>query len=372
MSAALEPYRVGVLQDWMLGTEAWFDQYDMTELGFREAHESGLLDRPVELVVREVEGPPFGPSGRVVAAWKELAERERCLGVIGPHITDDARSARAVIDAHRVPTLTYCATLLAASEYVFQLPNGTFADETGYLARHFASVGARRVGILREDNAISDEYNDFLRLHLRRHGIGVASDQIVHGFATEEEVIGRLAALRDAGADSIAYLAFGLTSYAVMVKGNEAMRDWGWNPARATITTWVSVTCPGFRYHPQEIFRNPGLVEGWVGVDQTHERNAVWAGVRERFARRFDGRKPFHCYAALGYDMANVLALAISRAPEKTPEGVKRALETIRLLPAACGGPGTVVSFGPHDRRGFKGADYLVLRTVKDGREMLR
>ncbi|MGH7803642.1 MAG: ABC transporter substrate-binding protein, partial [Candidatus Binatia bacterium] len=108
-----------------------------------------------------------------------------------------------------------------------------------------------------------------------------------------------------------------------------------------------------------------------VGVDQTHEGNGTWAAVRERFARRFDGRKPFHCYAALGWDMGQSLALALSRAVEKTPEGVKRALESIRLLPAACGGPGTVVSFAPHDRRGFKGADYLVLRTVKDGKERL-
>ncbi len=365
------PYRIGVIQDWALGTEAWFDQFDMTELAFREATEDGILDRPVELVVREIEGPPFGPTARVVAAWKELALEEGCLGVIGPHITDDARTVRAVVDAHRVPTLTYCATLLAASEYVFQLPNGTFADETGYLARHLAAAGARRVGIIREDNAISDEYADFFRMYLRRHSIAVASDQIIHGFASEEEVIGRLAAIRDAGADAIAYLAFGITSYNVMVKGNEAMRSWGWDPIRGTITTWVSVTCPGFRYHPQEIYRNPALVEGWVGVDQTHEGNRTWAAVRERFAHRFDGRKPFHCYAALGWDMGHALALALSRAVEKTPEGVKQALETIRLLPAACGGPGTIVSFAPHDRRGFKGADYLVLRTVKDGKEQL-
>jgi hypothetical protein len=30
-----------------------------------------------------------------------------------------------------------------------------------------------------------------------------------------------------------------------------------------------------------------------------------------------------------------------------------------------------VIGFGPYDHRGYKGADYLVLRTVKDGREGL-
>ncbi len=41
------------------------------------------------------------------------------------------------------------------------------------------------------------------------------------------------------------------------------------------------------------------------------------------------------------------------------------------MLPAATGGPGTVITFGKHDRRGYKGTDYVVLRTVKDGKEML-
>ena len=41
------------------------------------------------------------------------------------------------------------------------------------------------------------------------------------------------------------------------------------------------------------------------------------------------------------------------------------------MLPATMGSPGTVVGFGPYDHRGYKGTDYLVLRTVKDGREGL-
>lgn len=366
-----QPYRIGVIEDWMLGTQAWFDQFDMTRLAFEEAYEGGLIDRPVELVVREIEGPAWGHTEPVVRAWEELATRERCLAIIGPHITDDTRAARATVEALRVPTITYCATLHAAGEYFFQLPNGTFADETGYLARYLAKAGAKSLGIIREDNVISDEYNDFLRVHCKRLGIPVASDQVIHGFASEDEVLDRLRRIRDSGADAVAYLAFGATAFTVLVKGNEAMKSWGWNPIRTTITTWVAVTCPGFNYWPVSIEQNPHLVEGWIGVDQVHEDNRVYAAVRERFSKRFDGRKPFHCYAALGYDMAHVVALALSRAAEKTPEGIKRALETIRLVPAASGGPGTVISFAPHDRRGFKGGEYLVLRTVKDGREQL-
>ncbi|HKY89532.1 MAG TPA: ABC transporter substrate-binding protein, partial [Nevskiaceae bacterium] len=211
------------------------------------------------------------------------------------------------------------------------------------------------------------------RMYCKRLGIGIASDQIIHGFADVDEITNRLQLIRESGADAIAYLAFGATAYNVLVKGNEALKRWGWDPHRVTITTWVGITCPGFTYFPIDMAdpKHHPLLEGWVGVDQTHEANAHWAAARERFAARHEGRKPFHCYAALGYDMAHVIALALARADEKTSEGVKRALETIRLLPAVSGGPGTVISFGPHDRRGLKGADYLVLRTIRNGKEQL-
>jgi branched-chain amino acid transport system substrate-binding protein len=46
-------------------------------------------------------------------------------------------------------------------------------------------------------------------------------------------------------------------------------------------------------------------------------------------------------------------------------------LEQVRMLPATMGAPGTVIGFGPYDHRGYKGSDYLVLRTVHNGREGL-
>ena len=54
-----------------------------------------------------------------------------------------------------------------------------------------------------------------------------------------------------------------------------------------------------------------------------------------------------------------------------TPEAVATALESIRMLPAMTGGPGTYITFGPHDHRGFKGLDYLNVRVSKDGKSLL-
>ena len=53
--------------------------------------------------------------------------------------------------------------------------------------------------------------------------------------------------------------------------------------------------------------------------------------------------------------------------PIATPDGLRRGLETIRRLPAANGAPGTIVTFGSEDHRGYKGADYLIIRRARGG-----
>jgi branched-chain amino acid transport system substrate-binding protein len=50
---------------------------------------------------------------------------------------------------------------------------------------------------------------------------------------------------------------------------------------------------------------------------------------------------------------------------------LQRGLETIRRLDAAAGGPGNHISFGPWDRRGYKG-DFVVMRQVPDGKNVVR
>ena len=47
-----------------------------------------MIDRPVEIVFREVEGLPKGTIKAVIDAYGELVD-EGCLAVFGPHITDN-------------------------------------------------------------------------------------------------------------------------------------------------------------------------------------------------------------------------------------------------------------------------------------------
>ena len=114
----------------------------------------------------------------------------------------------------------------------------------------------------------------------------------------------------------------------------------------------------------------PDHYEGWAGVDQYDERNPAFMGMLDRFAARFDGRRPMHCYTAQGYDMGSALAHGISRAKPMSRDGVRIGLENVRRVPATAGGADNVISLGPYDHRGYKG-DYITLRRVRNGDNVL-
>ena len=47
-----------------------------------------------------------------------------------------------------------------------------------------------------------------------------------------------------------------------------------------------------------------------------------------------------------------------------TGQGVKEALERVKMLPAATGAPGTRLRFGKYIRNGWLGSEFLVARRV--------
>jgi hypothetical protein len=112
--------------------------------------------------------------------------------------------------------------------------------------------------------------------------------------------------------------------------------------------------------------------EGWVGIDQIAddesdgaECNPNYGPMVDRFERRF-GRRTRHAMIVNSYDAMRAIMLGIVRAQLLTPSGVVAGLETITMMPTTAGGPRSYVSFGPFDRKGYKG-DFLTLRRVENG-----
>src|ERR1700733_13581600 len=149
-----EPIKVGYLMDFTLppGFPARFD------LVFEEAVEHGLMDRPVQMIYREVEGLPKGSVKAVIDAFGELVD-EGCLGVFGPPITDNCVPTReALQERFKVPAISVTGTDDWLGEWTFAFPQGSMTDEPIFLADLVSKRGISGIGVLVEQNLIGESY----------------------------------------------------------------------------------------------------------------------------------------------------------------------------------------------------------------------
>jgi hypothetical protein len=102
---------------------------------------------------------------------------------------------------------------------------------------------------------------------------------------------------------------------------------------------------------------------GWTGCDQYDETNTVGQQLLDEFNEAY-GRRPEYCVPVVNFDIASALLQAFADAHPLTPDGVRAALERVKMIPAASGSPGTFVSFGNWMHRGWVGAGYLVARQL--------
>jgi ABC-type branched-subunit amino acid transport system substrate-binding protein len=344
------PYRIGALVD-LPPKQEWLDAI---QLAFDEAHEHGLVERPVELVVREAYGQPWSDGLVTEDAYVELCREERVLGVLGPMTTDSTLAVLPQVEAQGVPTISMAGTVHFNGAFAFMLSNGGLADEPAIIAGWLAQNGHRRVVLLREITEIGEEYTRWFRLNARQLGIEIVAESVAAAPIMEvDEVVRALAPLQRAGGDALVYLGLGWLNQVL----RPALEQLAWDPPRIMCTAFVRAL----------VSEKDALdIDGWVGVDQYDERNEVFQGVLGRFEARF-GYRPAGTRASCGYDMGIVTAIALGRMRLATPAGLRDALETVRRVPSCTGAPGTVITFGPSDHRGYRGADFLILRRSSGG-----
>lgn len=347
-----EPIRLGYLFDFRLPDEYPQEMRDdltrSFELVFAQGLADGLIDRPVEIVFREVDGLPKGTVKAVVDAFGELVD-EGCLAVFGPAVTDNAVPTREAIE-HRfhVPAISVTGSEEWLGEWTFSLPMGSMSDEPIFWAEMLAAGGHTEVGVLVERSLVGESYLRNLDRACRRAGVRIVAQEPVA--QTGQDVGDAVRRLHDAKAAAIVHCGFGFG----IVHINPALEAVGWDPPRFTGTAF------------QNSWLHPLLWQaflGWTGVDQYDEDNLVGRDFLDRFEAAY-GRRPAYCAPVVNRDLATVLLHAFADAHPLTPRGVKEALERVRMLPAASGAPGTRLSFGPWTRRGWVGAGYLVARTL--------
>jgi len=349
----LEPYRLGVLVD-LPDYPGLSDAFpDMAAFALEEATARGVIEREVDLLVKEVRAQPWTDARPLIQAYRELVEEEGVLGVIGPFTTDNCMSILPEAERLGVPTGTICGSVDFVGDFAFNLANGGLADEPPVIANWLASNGHTRIAVVRETTAIGEEYHRFFAPACRELGIETVHELSVYTVESRDDLARGLAACREAKPDALVYLGLGGLNQVF----RPALEDIGWDPPRIQTTAFVSAAYSEDKAH---------RLEGWVGVDQYDERNEVFARVLDRFeAGR--GYRPASSGASTGYDLGHVFAHGLGRMRVATSAGLRDAMETIRRLPACTGGPGTIITFGPQDHRGFKGADFLVLRRAVNG-----
>jgi ABC-type branched-subunit amino acid transport system substrate-binding protein len=346
----VEPFKVGFLDEGIFREEGAFDTNvaNPIRMRFAEAAASGELDRPVELVVRTGRGLPAGSAKAVRDAWHALAD-EGVLLIIGPGITDNCMAVVPDFESGEVPTINYPGTTRSRGMYGFHYQVGSLYDDSPLIARAIAARGMRQVAVIRDRSPIGEEFFAAFAEQCERSNLDIAVDVKCSPVAADLSEQVRRAA--DAGADALAYLGFG----GVLVDLSRAMHEAGWDPPRFTTTAGMHF------YSKSEPDRE--MLRGWVYVDQVDEDNPVLAAMLDRYEARF-GTKPFNPITAAMYDMATLAVLGLRYATVHTPDGVMEGLERIHQVPAALGGAGTVMGFGPWERTALKGPDYLILRQM--------
>src|SRR6476469_3359012 len=146
------PIKVGYLMDFVLPAEYPQDRrLDLTqtlELIFERGLREGVIDRPVEIVYREVEGLPKGSAKAVIEAYGELVD-EGCLAVFGPFITDNCEPTRVEIERRfEVPAISVRGSEALLGRWTFSLPMGPPAAEPVFWAEQMVNAGYDPVGAL--------------------------------------------------------------------------------------------------------------------------------------------------------------------------------------------------------------------------------
>jgi branched-chain amino acid transport system substrate-binding protein len=320
-------------------------------LALEQAHAAGQIDRPVEWVVRKVHGGPNAATLDVLETFRDLVYDQKVLGVIGPQLPDDMAACAPDFDKAGVPVLSMGGTLSISSPYLFQLPNGSYVDEIRMIVNHAKAAGLRSIAVIRDLSMMGEEYLATFNLAMREAGLRIAGTYGINPSPSLGELRGAVLAMEATRADALMSISVSVHRHLVA-----AMKDVGWNPAKLMVCNFVAAI-------PD--FDGPEAFEGWVGVDQFDESNPVFVRMVDDFEQRYH-RRGGHTYMAIGYDIGRTLARGLSMMAPSTPDGLRVGLEKVRLLPAAAGAPGTVISFAKNQRRGYNG-DYLVRRTVENG-----
>ena len=307
---------------------------------------AGRIDRPVEFVHEFSQGLPNGTAHAVEVGFASLVDQGVLL-IVGPAIGDNAIVATPVADRLRTPAINWSASERARGSFMFHLQVGSHEDESILLARYLANqLAQQRVGVIYDRTPIGRRHLTFFEDECERLGLSVGARVSIPPLPADATT--EVAKVTRSQVDTLVYLGLGWAGREV-AKARTA----------AGLTLPAVMNAAGMRGADPAFAAD---IDGWVYPDMHSDHNRVLAGVR---ASVREG-SPGGARLAFGYDMGQLVAEALARAPELSRAGVVEGLELTKCVPAAEGHDGTTLGFGRWDRGALKGR-YLVLRQWRDG-----
>ena len=351
-----DPVKIGVLMD--LPHERFAQHaYRVYDLVAEQIVASKRFERGFEFVKVTPYGPPAGFIQNTIDAYHELCD-QGCIAVIGPNHSDSNIAIGPYADARKVPVMGLGATAHGMSAWTFSVCWSSIPHDAYCMASWLKKHDYKRVTITwdRADHALENI------LHFRnacaRAGIKILADERFPQIRVPElpEIFARtVREHRALKPDAIAH--FGTCS----VAGDwvQFLHDDGWDVPKIMNDTFFGASNPA----------NRKMFEGWVGTTMWDDDNQVMAKFYDDYVARYPKHPPpGHEMLALYRDGLTALIEGIILAPILTPDGVRRGLEMVQLLPSASGGPRTCIGFSPYAHRGTQGPDVMVLRRVKNGK----
>jgi ABC-type branched-subunit amino acid transport system substrate-binding protein len=347
-----DPIKLGYLFDFRLPEyfpkEMREDLTQTFRLVFDEGLKQKVIDRPIEIVFREVEGLPKGTVKAVIDAYAELVD-EGCLAIFGPSISDNAVPTREAIEQRfHVPAVSVTGSEDWLGEWTFSFPQGSLTDEPIFWAQLLSKGGHGEVGVLVEQSLVGETYLKNFGSACRDAGIRIVAEGRLA--QTAQDVNEAIRKVYEAKPSALVHCGFGFG----ILYANAALSELGWDPPRFTSTAF------------QNAWLNPVLWQafmGWTGNDQYDEANLVGQRFLDQYEAAYK-RRPQYCVPVVNRDIATALLRAFADARPLSPRGVKEALERVKMIPAASGAPGTQICFGRWMHRAWMGAGYLVARRL--------
>jgi ABC-type branched-subunit amino acid transport system substrate-binding protein len=347
------PVRLGWLKD------APYDAVPVVEFLVERFNKLKRIDRQVELCVVVAQGAPAGRIQNIYAAWQELKDMG-CLVIMGPSISDACIEITSVVEQGKVPTITSGATAQAVGEWYFDISHGAIPEEGYLMVNWLVRQGHKRVGVFWDTAYHAGEYLRHFRAAARRHGVEICGEYRVNQLDVGDsrgDADRGMASLKKSNVDAVVHLGTGPSAHHVA----QAWQDSDWKAPMIMNDGWYGSAFQAYAH----------MFEGVVGICGWDEENEVFNTALREFTE-WHGKPPQHPEMfAVWWTLASAALEGIANAPILSPEGVRRGLESVTLLPSAVGGAATTVTWSPWNHRGLSGKDVYVLRKIVDGRSVM-